>query len=490
MNLTGFVNGAYQLDNINADNQRCVNLYPEIIESQNGENGLNAYLKMTPGMTEILDIGTGPIRCVHYNVQGDFFHIISGNTLYKVTYTAGVWGSSAYGTTLNTSTGIVKAASGNLADSLTLFVDGGDVYMFWYTSSTEYFDELSTFGYTVPTDPSDITWIDGYFITALSGTGVFHVSDLDSPNFSAASFSLTRGNSDDVIAVIAVSRDLWVFGELSTEIFVNTGNTDFPFERVQSGYIDKGAASAGSVANIESHVLWLGRDEKGRGIVYINEGSHAKRISTNAIEQKINSYADMTTSVSYTYQENGHLFYVINFDEATWCYDITTGIWHERAHTNQTTGVIERHLAQCHFYHPEAGKHVVGHYNDGKVYVFDDSVYKDGSDYITRIRTTPYLSQENKNVFMKSLELEVEGGVGLSSGQGSDPQIMLDWSDDGGNNWSNEHWKSLGKIGEYAKRVIWRRLGRFRKRIFRFKITDPVKANLYNAFVEIDLGNS
>ena len=83
-----------------------------------------------------------------------------------------------------------------------------------------------------------------------------------------------------------------------------------------------------------------------------------------------------------------------------------------------------------------------------------------------------------------SLQLDLETGGGLNTGQGSDPQVMLRWSDDGGHTWSNEHWVSVGKIGQYGHRAIWRRLGmttKLRDRVYEVSMTDPVKTAIVGA---------
>jgi hypothetical protein len=68
--------------------------------------------------------------------------------------------------------------------------------------------------------------------------------------------------------------------------------------------------------------------------------------------------------------------------------------------------------------------------------------------------------------------------------QGADPQVMLRWSDDGGHTWSNEHWRSIGRIGEYGQRAIWRRLGmtmKLRDRVYELSGTDSVKMVIIDA---------
>jgi hypothetical protein len=68
--------------------------------------------------------------------------------------------------------------------------------------------------------------------------------------------------------------------------------------------------------------------------------------------------------------------------------------------------------------------------------------------------------------------------------QGVIPQVMLRWSDDGGHTWSNEHWAQMGKVGQYFRRVFWRRLGmtlKLRDRVYEISGTDPVKIAIMGA---------
>jgi hypothetical protein len=74
-----------------------------------------------------------------------------------------------------------------------------------------------------------------------------------------------------------------------------------------------------------------------------------------------------------------------------------------------------------------------------------------------------------------------------------DPQVMLRWSDDGGHTWSNEHWRSMGKTGEWGRRVIWRRLGmtlKLRDRVYEVSGTDPIKIAIMGAELKVSATNA
>lgn len=503
MKFQGFVGPAYTLNSVNVDCQRCVNLYPELIESGTGKEGQVSYLKATPGLTELFEVGIGPIRMILvdnpaisiWNPENRIF-IASGSEMYKASYESGSWSSEKLGD-LETSSGPVSGVAIREDLGAAVFVDGVNNYLYTKVDSgdaliIEDFGTFADFGYPPVLGATNVIWIDGFFIFNKQDTAEFYVSEWNSISVSALSFASAEGDPDNIMSMISNHRDLWLFNERTTEVWANTGNADFPFERIQGGFIEKGCVAADSVAKIDGVVFWLGRDEFGEGIVFAAQGLTPQRISTHAIEQAIQSYADISTARAYTYQDGGHSFYVLNFAEATWVYDLSTKLWHERAYTED--GLLQRHRADCHAFFPDLRIHLVGDYESGEVYKFDESVYTDNGDPITRLRTSPHVSNSGKMLFFNEFTLDMETGVGTVSGQGSDPQVMLDFSNDGGHTWIGESWASAGQqsggIGDYKKRVIWRRLGKARDRVFRVKITDPVKVVLMGAELEIEGGRS
>jgi hypothetical protein len=193
----------------------------------------------------------------------------------------------------------------------------------------------------------------------------------------------------------------------------------------------------------------------------------------------------MSDALGYTYQQDGHSFYVLIFPTAntTWVYDVSTGVWHERA--GWSAGQFTRHRSNCQMSYN--GEIVVGDYENGNIYAFDLDVYADNGAiqrWLRSWRALPTGQNDLKRTAHHSLQLDCETGKGLILGQGSDPQAMLRWSDDGGHTWSNEHWKSMGKIGEYGYRTIWRRLGmtlKIRDRVYEVSGTDPIKIAIMGA---------
>jgi len=194
--------------------------------------------------------------------------------------------------------------------------------------------------------------------------------------------------------------------------------------------------------------------------------------------------------VAYSYQQEGHKFYVLTFPtaDATWVYDTITGAWHERA--GLTNGVFTRHRSNCQMNFNN--QTIVGDYENGNIYAFDLDVYADDDQpqkWLRSWRALPTGTNNLRRTAHHTLQLDCQSGVGINDGQGSDPQAMLRWSDDGGHTWSREHWTSLGAIGVYGKRVFWRRLGmtqKIRDRVYEVSGTDPTKIVIMGAELILD----
>jgi len=482
MRFPGFIGPSYTTRSVNVNCQRSVNLYPEIDETGTAKEREVAALLGTPGLRLAKNVGSGPVRLIKEDPDGRIF-VASGATLYRLTRTEGVWAQSTVGS-LSTTTGKMNAASSSLH---TVFVDGTVNYAF--VNATSVFGSFTSLGFSGVPTATHVDYIDGYFIFNESSTNKFWVSDINSLTVSPLDFASAEGNPDDIVALIALNRDLWLFNSKTIEVFSNTGNPDFPFERISGGFVEQGCVAPHSVAKIEGSVFWLSRSETGNGSVYMARGLSPQRVSTHAVEKVIQGYNDMSTAVAYCYKSGGHIFYVINFVEGTWVYDVTTNLWHERAYTSN--GVLQRHRANVHSFIKDLGVHLVGDYSDGNVYQLDGVYYTDNGAYITRLRASPHVSSEGDFLFCHSFRLDMETGVGVDGGgQGTSPQAMLQYSDDGGHTWSNEMWASVGAIGKTKTRALWRRLGKFRDRVFRVTITDPIKVALIGAELEVEKGAS
>jgi hypothetical protein len=462
---------SYVTRSINAADARMVNLFPEIIP----EGGLEpAFLNRAPGLRLLASIGNGPIRGLwDFSPDSTTAFVVSGNQLFKIdtSYTPTLLGNVA-------GTGPVS-----MADNGTQLFIAANGPSYIYNNTTNVFQQI-----TDPDFPGAVTvgYLDGYFVfNEPNSQRLWITALLDGLSVDPLDFVSAEGAPDDVTGIIVDHREVWVLGTNSVEVWYNAGTADFPLQRIQGAFNEIGCISPYSLAKLDNGVFWLGSDARGKGIVYRANGYTGTRISTHAVEWQIQQYNDISDAVAYTYQQDGHAFYVLIFPSAntTWVYDVATQAWHERA--GFANGQFTRHRSNCQM--AFNNQIVVGDFQNGNIYAFDLEDYSDNGQIQKWYRTWRALptGQNNfKRTAQHSLQLNCESGVGLNLGQGSNPQVMLRWSDDGGHTWSNEHWAPIGQIGAYGRRTFWRRLGmtlKLRDRVYELSGTDPVKIAIMGA---------
>ena len=467
---TPILGSAYVARSPNAADNKMVNLFPEIVPEGGKEPG---WLQRAPGLRLLATVGSGPIRGLWaFANDPNTAFVVSGNELYKISppYTATLVGSV-------TGSGPVSMADNGTQLFVACNPDG-----FIYNNDTSTFAQI-----TDPDYPGAATvgYLDGYFVfNEPDSQKVWITSLLDGTSVDPLDFASAEGSPDGVVGLIVDHREVWLFGTNSVEVWYNTGASDFPLQRIQGAFNEIGCAATYSIAKLDNGLFWLGADARGRGIVYRANGYTGQRISTHAVEWHIQSYGDISDAIAYTYQQDGHAFYVLIFPSAnkTWVYDVATQAWHERASGNDNQ---YRHRSNCQMvFNNEV---IVGDYQNGTIYAFDLAVYDDNGaiqKWLRSWRALPTGQNTLKRTTHHSLQLDCESGVGLNIGQGSNPQAMLRWSDDGGNTWSSEHWASMGAIGDYGRRVFWRRLGmtmKLRDRVYEVSGTDPVKIAILGA---------
>jgi hypothetical protein len=468
---TPILGSSYVARSVNAADARMVNLFPEIVPEAGKEP---AFLNRAPGLNLLNTIGFGPIRGLWaFSSNDGVGFVVSGNQLFKI--------DNAYAPTLIGT--VAGTGPVSMADNGTQLFIAANGPSYIYNANTNAFGQI-----TDPDFPGAVTvaYLDGYFVFNEPNSQKMWVTALlDGTSIDPLEFVSTEGSPDGLVAVIANFREVWAFGTNSIEVWSDTAALDFPLERIPGAFNELGCAAPYSIAKMDNGLFWLGRDRRGQGIVYRANGYAGQRISTHAVEWQIQQYADITDAIAYTYQQEGHSFYVLIFPTAntTWVYDAATQAWHERA--GFTNGEFTRHRSNCQM--AFNNNVVVGDFQNGNIYSFDLDDYSDNGQiqkWLRSWRALPTGQNNLKRTAHHSLQLDCESGTGLNLGQGSDPQVMLRWSDDGGHTWSNEHWISIGKIGEYYRRAIWRRLGmtlKLRDRVYEVSGTDPVKIVIMGA---------
>ncbi len=446
-----------------------VNLYPEATPAPEGMEP--AYLNRAPGLRKLATVGTGPIRGLWS--YGGYGYAVSGSRLYRLDTN---WTATQIG-------GVSGTGPVSMVDNGTQLFIAANPDGYIYDAATEAYAEITDVDF-----PGAVTvgYLDGYFIFQEPNSDRFWTSELlDGTQIDPLSFASAEGMPDRLVSLFVDHREVWLFGTQSVEVWYDAGTSPFPLARIQGAVNELGCAATYSVAKMDNSLFWLGADARGQGIVFRAQGYSGQRVSTHAVEYAIQSYGTISDAIGFTYQQDGHSFYVLTFPTAqkTWVFDMATQAWHERA--GFANGQFIRHRANCQmFFNNEV---VVGDFQNGKIYAYDLDVFADDTlaqKWLRSWRALPTGQNNLKRTAQHTLQLECETGIGLVTGQGNDPRVMLRWSDDGGHTWSNEHWTGMGKIGNYGYRAFWRRLGmtaKLRDRVYEVSGTDPVKIAIMGA---------
>lgn len=450
-----------------------MNLYLELIESNSAPNGEVGYFPKAPGLKRLATVGTGPIRAI-YTTNTGRLAVVSGNKLYSVS--AGMVPLES-GTLESISGRVDMADNGNQL----MIVDGKAGYV--VSLITGVFQKITSEFFM---GANRVWFIDGYFMVNNPGTGQFQISKLyDGITWDGLDFGVAEGLPDPVVSGLANNRQAWIFGSKSVEVYWNSGDPDFPFSRIDGSFIEHGCAAAFTAQKFAGTVAWL----SDKGQVLMANGFQPQRISNHAVERAIREAGDLSEAYAWTHVEGGHSFYCLALPGAstTWCYDLNTSQWHERAEL--VNGAYAPSRVSCCTY--AYGKWVAGDARDGRIYQLDAETYSNDGDPIAWERIAPRLNKDGANLFLSQFELDMEMGVGLDGiGQGTDPQIMLQISRDGGATWGSELWTSAGRQGQYGRRAIWRRLGFGKDLVFKVRGTDPVKTVIVGANLGIEAGRT
>jgi len=528
----------------NVTAQKRINCYMEV---QPGDDRSKVAFYGTPGLELFASFGDTPIRGIH--THNDLLYVVHRGTFYSVNNAAVTTSLGMIGTTsgkvhmanngdqlmltdgtngyvylfnltiqsitsithvlavatLTTAlphglyTGMTVTVSGAVAadynGTFVITVTGLDTFEYTMLSTpagnasvvgtytTNQFQQITSIYYP---GADTVTWIDGYFIINEPNTQRFYVSEIyNGFVWNALDYASAESNPDNLVSVVADNGNLYLFGKVSTEFWSNTGDIDFPFARISGGATEWGCASKNSIVKYDNSLAFLARNKMGEVFVARMAGYQPTRISTPELEYIINNYSAVEDCVSYSYMLGGHPMLVMNFTTGnqTWLYDGLSGAWSE---LKNYTG--SRHIAELG--DTFINKIIVTDYLNGNLYRLNSSVYTDNGNPIYFELISRHIAKEDVRLTIDKIQLDMETGVGTAIGQGSNPQIMLAVSKDGGHEYGTEQWVPFGAIGNYKARAVWRRLGQSRDWTFKFRISDPVKRVIFDNSITMRGGHS
>ena len=501
----GFVGPTYSLQSGIADSQRCMNFYPEMVESGQGQSQMT--LNRTPGLKRFAAIAS-PVRgCLDFigtdaaGQAAPLAYFVGAGNLYEVT-AAGV--ATLIGPVGNDFKRVSMAVNGSAGNQLCI-CSAGKLYIY-NLSATKPTGSIQLAPNALSGTiggrqgfASKVVFCDGYFVATLANSNKFQVSALeDGSSWNPLSVQQVSVFPESIGGMATAYRQLWIFGQDGhAQVYYNSGaNAYTPFDVIGAGgvgYMEEGIDAPDSLVVLDNAPFWLGGSANGAGMAWRANGYTPLRISTHAEETAWAAYPKKCSdAVAYSYRDQGHTFWVVRFPSAnngygaTWVYDTATQMWHERGYWSQKglTG-YSAHLSTCHCF--AFNTHLVGDWNSGNIYAMDIANLDDDGQPLRRFRRAPHVSTERQWIYFHELEVVMNVGDGpmppLLDGEGNrrGPQAMLRWSNDGGRTWGNEHWVDVGQAGDYDARARWQRMGRARDRVFELAVTDPIPWQIIEA---------
>lgn len=432
-----------------SDSERGVILYPS--------PGLSAHCSLTD-CTEVRELHT----------FGSYVYAVARRGASSVLWRIdGSGGFSEIGTMATSTTGPAWMVDNG---SQLLVCDGVSGYV--YTASTGLFVQITDADFP---GAGVCVYQDGYGIFfEPSSNRWFHSELHDFLSYDALDFYTKQSTPDNIRSMLSFAREVYIFGTANgTEVWYNYGgdnsSADNPtFARNTGGLIQHGCGAAKSPSTFDGErVTWL--TDKGQLMQAVRYESQV--VSNQMFDRAVKGFSTFSDAVAFSYRDQGHVFYQITFPTAdeTWVLDGNTKIFHKRQ-SYTTGGSYGRHRANCHTL--MSGVHYVGDFENGKVYKMDTDYLDDAGNEIKRQLYSREWEGGLNRMFFPPVQVLVEPGVGLVGG--SEPEIGLEYSNDGGYTWSTEMLRSAGAVGDYGARAIWHQLGSGYRRMYRLNFTDPV----------------
>ena len=441
--------------------QRRVNVY---LENREDTDKTTIVAYGTPGLVKLFTLAT-----VVRGILGTSskLYAVSAGTFYQLSAA----GATLYSAPVNSVYGYVSMA---VNPSQVLIVDGVNGYI--YSSGVLAAIAAPAF----PNGAKTCTFVSSYFVVEQPGSQNFWVSAVnDGTTWPSLAFSAASQYEDNILAVDGYIANLVLFSERHTEFWQAGTAVPQPFQPLLSATSEYGLDAIFSRAHIDNSLIFSAHNPQGTTQICRIVGYEVVVISTPDLDNLIASFPVTSDAVAIAYVVDGHPMYQITFPSAiaggngrSFLYDCLSGVWSE-VQTGLTPQYAQRHTANLATFF--AGETIVTDYANGNVYQFSTSQYTDNGTTILREICTRHAS-ENFNVFtIDEVYLDMETGVGLNSGQGSNPQISLEVSKDNGRTFTLQPVSYIGALGNYLMRVLWRRFGSARDFVFRIRMTDPVK---------------
>ena len=457
-----FVTGYYIDEVKEASAVECTNLVPELPGTDKQK------YRRTAGVSLFTTAGTKLSRGAW--VMDDIAYEVAGSNLYRIN-------SDGTNTDLGSITGSGRVSMADNGTQLCIVVPGDTGYIYTVSGGLV---TISDTDYTA--NPSyQVAFIDGYFVHVTPDK--LFSSDLnDGTSYNALYFADAESKPDKITSVHVSRNQLYIGGVETTEPFSNVGGADFPFRRIPGAVMPIGVKAKFSLVEFARTFAFVGNGRDELPAVYLVTSATPQRISTNAIDAKIQELTDSEREDIFctSYAEGGGFFLNVHLKNNTFTYDSSTGLWHERTSKDvnglQTNWRVNNIMTAY-------GKTLVTDNQSGRVGEMSTDFYKEYDDSVKRVFSTIPFKSLDSRLSISYMQLYCKAGTGNSDD--AEPTVMREFSDDGGYTWSNQTSRSLGKEGERNKRQVWRREGQTKQhRVYKFTHDSPTDFAVMNLSAE------
>lgn len=434
---------------------KLVNCFAEMSEGDKAEDFAVVAIPGFEAFSTVSSSAPGAaVRGMH--VMGGTLYAVIAQTLYSVS-------STGTRTSLGTIDGATPVRMADNGEELALV--GGA------TNATGYV--LS--GGTLSNPPdlpavTDVAFVDGYFLWTLADLDQFIISGQYAGTvYDASDIGSAEGSPDTLVGVLNNHRDVLLFGPKTTEVFYNSGAADFPFERQGNAFVERGCIDRDSIQKIDSAAMFVGDDK----VVYRMSGYSPQRVSTHGIEQQLSQASYYR---AFTYELEGHSFYVLNTDVGSFVYDVATGAWADRksyAMSSYRVGSAVQIYDRLLFGDSQATV----------IHSASVDLFSEAGDPMPMVIELPPIEAGREKATLYAIELYCETGVGNSAAP--EPQAIMQWSRDGGRTWSAELWRTMGAVGAYKTRAVWRPTVEFRQLQIRFTLPEKVRRTVLGYYADV-----
>lgn len=478
--IPGFCGPTYQAISSNIDAELAINFFCERSESAGAKSQIP--LIFAPGKRLFSQVPEAGVSA-QFNINGRGF--VAGAHLWEI---------------LANGTAVDRGPLGGAQPLRPCMLAANETQLLALNNGNLYVLTLSTNVLTVvnmaqlqggPNSVMQIDFADGYFFAWFINTHTFQMSKLeDGTTWSGLDVSTVSLFPDNFVSFKCDHREAQFFSSKKSAGYYNAGAGFPPYIPIQGAFAEFGAGATFATVQLDNSIFWISQDERGGAMAKRLNGYTDQRVSTHAVEFAWQKYTTVADARAYTYQEDGHSFWVIYFPSAnaTWVYDVSTQFWHQRGAWNAVSGTYDADHSQSHMF--IFGKHLVGDWASGNIYEQSTSIYTDNGGILRALRRSPTANKDNKWIYFSEIEIDQEPGLGpqppLLDGNGDPrpPQIMLRWSNDGAKTWSSTFLLNCGMAGEYGARARKMQLGRARKRVWEIAVTDPIAWRIANAYVQ------